>query len=231
MDNNSTIVIIDYEMGNIRSVMNKIQRAGYEALVTHEVGLIKQAFKLVLPGVGHFQNGMKKLKERNLIDILNQKVLVEKTPILGICLGMQLFSKYSEEGDAEGLGWLDAETVKFRLKDIRHKVPHMGWNTLEQKKESLLFKDISKEHPFYFVHSYHVTCHNSQDVLSTTNYGYEFVSAVEKGNIYGTQFHPEKSHEWGEKLLLNFLNLCNVPTAGYSCSFTERSGPGKIGAV
>jgi glutamine amidotransferase len=227
----TTVVVIDCEMGNIRSIMNKISRCGHDAVVTDNKDSIRAAGKIILPGVGHFRKGMMKLKERNLIEVLNKKVVEEKTPVLGICLGMQLFSKYSEEGDAEGLGWLDAETVKFRLKDIRHKVPHMGWNTLEQKKESLLFKDISKEHPFYFVHSYHVKCHNSQDVLSTTNYGYEFVSAVEKGNIYGTQFHPEKSHEWGEKLLLNFLNLCNVPTAGYSCSFTERSGPGKIGAV
>jgi glutamine amidotransferase len=201
------IVIIDYGMGNIRSVINKIHRAGYEALVSYEPDKIKNADKLILPGVGHFLNGMKRLKERNIIDILNQRVLDDKIPILGICLGMQLFTGFSEEGNAKGLGWLDAETVKFALNDIRHKVPHMGWNSIEKRKESPLFKDIPDNRHYYFVHSYHVKCHISEDVLTTSHYGYEFVSSIQKGNILGTQFHPEKSHEWGEKLLNNFLNL------------------------
>jgi imidazole glycerol-phosphate synthase subunit HisH len=206
MDNKPIIVIIDYEMGNIRSVLNKIQWAGYEALVTHEIGYIKKADKIILPGVGHFQNGMKKLNERGLIDILYQKVLVDKIPILGICLGMELFTRFSEEGNVEGLGWLDAETTRFRLNDIRHKVPHMGWNSIEAKKESPLLKGIPDNSYFYFVHSYHVTCNNKEDILTTTSYGYEFVSAVQKGNVFGTQFHPEKSHKQGERMLLNFLN-------------------------
>ena len=150
---------------------------------------------------------MKRLKERNIIEILNEKVLHEKIPILGICLGMQLFTNTSEEGNAEGLGWLKADTVKFTLSDIKHKVPHMGWNSIDQKKESPLLRNIENNKQYYFVHSYHVKCHNVDDVLTTTFYGYEFVSAVQKGNIFGTQFHPEKSHEWGEKLLNNFLNL------------------------
>jgi glutamine amidotransferase len=203
----SNIVIIDYGMGNIRSVVNKIQKAGHKAIVSYETSLIKNADKLILPGVGHFLNGMKRLKERNIIDVLNEKVLQQKIPILGICLGMQLFTNSSEEGNAEGLGWLDAVTVKFTLSDIKHKVPHMGWNTVDQKKESPLLKDIANNNQYYFVHSYHVKCHNEADVLTTTFYGYEFVSAIQKENIFGTQFHPEKSHEWGEKLLNNFLNL------------------------
>ncbi len=203
----SSIVIIDYGMGNIRSVSNKIYRAGYEALVSHEKSIINNANKLILPGVGHFFNGMKRLNERNIIDILNKKVLIDKTPILGICLGMQLFTRFSEEGNTKGLGWLDAETIKFALSDIRHKVPHMGWNSIEHKKVSLLLQDIPDNRHFYFVHSYHVTCNNKEDVLTTTEYGYEFVSAVQRENIFGTQFHPEKSHEWGEKILNNFLNL------------------------
>jgi imidazole glycerol-phosphate synthase subunit HisH len=207
MDNKSKVVIIDYEMGNICSVLNKIHRAGYEASITHEIGSIKQADKIILPGVGHFQNGMKKLNDRGLIEILYKKVLVDKIPILGICLGMQLFTRFSEEGNTEGLGWLDAETVKFTLCDIRHKVPHMGWNSLEQQKESPLLKDIPKDSQYYFVHSYHIRCHDSKDIMTTTHYGYEFVSAIQKYNIFGTQFHPEKSHGWGEKMLRNFLNL------------------------
>jgi glutamine amidotransferase len=204
MQNN--IVIIDYGMGNIRSVMNKIHRSGHEAIVSFEHDIIKNADKIILPGVGHFSNGMKRLQERNIIDILNEKVLNDKVPVLGICLGMQLLTGFSEEGNTRGLGWLDAETVKFDLNDIKHKVPHMGWNSIVQKKESPLLKDIPDNRYYYFVHSYHVKCNNSDDVLTTSFYGYEFVSSVQKDNIFGTQFHPEKSHEWGEKLLNNFLN-------------------------
>jgi imidazole glycerol-phosphate synthase subunit HisH len=201
------VVIIDYGMGNIRSVMNKIQRAGHEALVSYDQEIIRSADKLILPGVGHFLNGMKRLGERNLIDILNERVLNDKVPILGICLGMQLLTRFSEEGNTPGLGWIDAETVRFKLNDIRHKVPHMGWNSVERKKESPLFKDIPDNRQYYFVHSYHVKCNCVGDILTTTNYGYEFDSSVQKENIFGTQFHPEKSHEWGEKILNNFLNL------------------------
>lgn len=203
----SQVVIVDYGMGNIRSVLNKIHRAGYEAQVSYEKEVISHADKLILPGVGHFFNGMKRLKERNLVELLNQKVLDEKIPILGICLGMQLFTCHSEEGNTAGLGWLEAKTVKFNLNDIRHKVPHMGWNSIEPRKESLLLQGIPGNSYFYFVHSFHVTCNDEEDILTTTDYGYEFVSAVQKNNIFGTQFHPEKSHEWGEKMLNNFLDL------------------------
>jgi glutamine amidotransferase len=205
--NRHTVVIIDYGMGNIRSILNKINRAGHEGIVTDDINIIKSSNKLILPGVGHFLNGMNKLKERNLIDILAKKVLIEKNPILGICLGMQLFTKFSEEGNTEGLGWIDAETVKFQLFDIRHKVPHMGWNSLKQMKVSPLLEDLPANSHYYFVHSYHVKCNSPEDILATTSYGYEFVSAIHKENIFGTQFHPEKSHEWGEKMLLNFLSL------------------------
>ena len=201
------VIIIDYGMGNIRSVLNKIYRAGQEAQVSNDPDLIKGADKLILPGVGHFYNGMKKLLESNIVEILNEKVQNDKIPILGICLGMQLFTLYSEEGGTEGLGWLDAKTVRFNLNDIRFKVPHIGWNSIEQKKESPILKGIPDNSFYYFVHSYHVKCHNFKDILATSNYGYEFVSAVQQDNIYGTQFHPEKSHEWGEKMLTNFLNL------------------------
>jgi glutamine amidotransferase len=201
------IVIIDYGMGNIRSIMNKIHRAGHEAIVSYEQEIIMSADKIILPGVGHFLNGMKRLGERNIIDILNEKVLIKKTPILGICLGMQLLTGFSEEGNTEGLGWLDAETIRFKLADIRHKVPHMGWNSIEQKKESPLLKGIPDSRYYYFVHSYHVKCNVIDDILTTSHYGYEFVSSVQKENIFGTQFHPEKSHEYGEQIIRNFLNM------------------------
>jgi imidazole glycerol-phosphate synthase subunit HisH len=205
--NNASIIIVDYGMGNLRSVMNKINLAGYEAEITSSVDKIKEATKLILPGVGHFLNGMKNLRERNLVDILNEKVVRDKIPIFGICLGMQLFTRFSEEGNAEGLSWLDAQTVKFKLNDIQHKVPHIGWNTIEKKQNRPLLKDTDLQALYYFVHSYHVVCNDPDDILATTIYGYEFTSAVQRGNIFGTQFHPEKSHEWGENILSNFLNI------------------------
>ncbi|MGE0090017.1 MAG: imidazole glycerol phosphate synthase subunit HisH [Bacteroidales bacterium] len=199
------IVIVDYGMGNLRSVYNKCKRIGFDTIISNQKEDLKNADKLILPGVGHFANGMKKLKELDLIDILNQKVFSDKTPILGICLGMQLFCRFSEEGNVEGLNWFDAETIRFTLSDIRFKIPHMGWNSITLKKQSNILDSLDLDHLFYFVHSYHVVCNDNKDVLATTNYGYEFVSAIEKDNILGVQFHPEKSHEWGEQILKNFL--------------------------
>jgi len=207
MDLNDNIVVIDYRMGNIRSILKTINKFGYNVLVTDDFDTIKMAGKLILPGVGHFQKGMERLKERNLIELLNQRVLKEKTPILGICLGMQLFSKFSEEGYTEGLGWINANTVRFNVDNAKYKIPHIGWNTLTNKKESKLFKDISPDNEYYFVHSYHVQCEDSKDILALTNYGCDFVSAIEKDNIFGTQFHPEKSHDWGARILFNFLKI------------------------
>ena len=202
------IIIVDYGMGNLRSVLNKFKRLNIPAEISSDPKVIESAGKLILPGVGHFSNGVKKLKEYSLWDILNQKVIEDKVPILGICLGMQLFAKHSEEGDVEGLGWLNAEVKRFEIIDkIKWKVPHMGWNSIKKYKDSILFKDVKKDSLFYFVHSYHIVCNGENDILASTNYDYDFVSAVEKGNIYGTQFHPEKSHDWGVKILENFANL------------------------
>jgi imidazole glycerol-phosphate synthase subunit HisH len=202
------IVIIDYGIGNLRSVLNKFKRLNIPAEISSNPKEIKKADKLILPGVGHFSNGVKKIKEYRFWDILNQKVIEDKVPILGICLGMQLFAKHSEEGNSEGLGWLDAEAKRFKIEDkFKWKVPHIGWNSIKQHKKSILFKNVKKDSLFYFVHSYHIVCKNKNDVLTTTIYDYEFVSAVEKGNIYGTQFHPEKSHDWGAKILENFARV------------------------
>jgi len=199
------IVIIDYGMGNLRSIYKALNRLEIEAKISGNVEEIEGAAKLILPGVGHFGRGMQNLREIGLIDILSRKVLKEKTPILGICLGMQLFCKSSEEGASEGLGWLNAETVRFDVQDkSQYKIPHIGWNSLEFRREQPLFSGLQNQDLFYFVHSYHLVCHEEDNVLSSTTYDYPFVSAVQKDNILGTQFHPEKSHKIGLGILKNF---------------------------
>lgn len=204
------IVIIDYGVGNLRSVYNKLKRIGHPAEITSDPALISKADKLILPGVGHFRNGMNKLKDYGLLELLNRRVLTEKIPIFGICLGVQLFTKRSEEGDCEGLGWIDAETVRFVIPEAdrtKFKVPHIGWNSVKIVKDSALFKNVDPSELFYFVHSYHLKCNNHAVELGTSNYEYEFVSCIEQGNIFGTQFHPEKSQDAGVQLFENFAKL------------------------
>ena len=196
-------VIIDYGLGNLGSIANMIKKVGHKCIITSELEEIKKASKLILPGVGSFDNGMKSLKELGMIEVLNQKILIEKTPILGICLGMQLMTQSSEEGKLSGLGWIDAKTKKF-VSDT-HKIPHMGWNIIKHQKESKLFDECKSEKRFYFVHSYCVSCNNQEDILANTNYTQDFVSSFEKENIIGVQFHPEKSHKFGMQLLKNFV--------------------------
>ena len=197
------IVIIDYGMGNLGSIVNMFKKTGHKSLVTSDIDEIENAEKLILPGVGAFGNGMKNLKERNLIAVLNKKVQQEKIPVLGICLGMHLMTKSSEEDSSIGLGWIDGSVVKFQEKNL--KIPHMGWNIIQHKKQSRLFNEMESEKRFYFVHSYFVKCDNETDILTTTPYGNKFVSAFNKDNIYGVQFHPEKSHKFGMNLLKNFV--------------------------
>ncbi|GAB3993241.1 imidazole glycerol phosphate synthase subunit HisH [Spirosoma daeguense] len=208
MSAQTDIVIIDYGMGNLRSVQKKFDRLNARVRITSDSQEVANAQKLVLPGVGHFANGVRNLKESGIWDVLNRKVLVEQTPILGICLGMQLMAKSSEEGNVAGLGWFDANVVRFQVNDkLVYKVPHMGWNTGHRTRTSRLFTQIPDEAQFYFVHSYHMVCQKPEDVLTMTTYSYPFVSAIEKGNIYGTQFHPEKSHDWGKQMIANFIAL------------------------
>ncbi len=197
------ITIIDYGVGNIRSIQKIFQRIDIPVQITSNHKEILSATKLLLPGVGHFANGMKKLEESGLKEILNQRVLEDKIPILGICLGMQLMANHSEEGDVEGLRWIDAEVKKFRFTPNTLKIPHMGWNGVELIKQTPMTKNIEKEDIFYFVHSYFVSCNNSSDIIFQTTYGDSFVSGFEKENIIGVQFHPEKSHSSGMKLLKN----------------------------
>lgn len=203
------IVIIDYGMGNLGSIFNMFRKIGAESTISSDPSIIKSAAKLILPGVGSFDNGMKNLKDQNLIEILGRKVFVDKTPILGICLGMQLLTRCSEEGTLPGLGWVDARTVRFDFRENRDnlKVPHMGWNGVHLQKISPLYNEMFAEPRFYFVHSYHVVCNDPADVLSKTRHGFDFTSSLQRGNIFGTQFHPEKSHKFGMKLLKNFAEL------------------------
>jgi len=202
------IVIINYGMGNLRSIEKQFKKIGIECSITSDVNIINKASKLVLPGVGHFKAAMEKLVNLNLLDILNEKVLGEKVPILGICLGTQLFCKQSEEGQINGIGWIDAEVVKFQVSDkIRYKVPHMGWNNVNVVNSNTLDNEILEHEEFYFVHSYHIKCNNPEDIWLTTEYDYEFVSGIHRNNIYGTQFHPEKSHDAGLQLLKRFAEL------------------------
>lgn len=198
------ILILDYGMGNLNSVKRRLTRLGIQAQVSGRPEDVFNAGKLILPGVGHFAKAVSNLKNSGLWKALNEAVLVQKKPILGICLGMQLMAAYSEEGNAEGLGWFDAEVVRFRINDSRFKVPHMGWNTLIPARESILLSEEARISEFYFVHSYHWQTSVETDILTRTEYGYPFVSAVEKNHIHGVQFHPEKSHAAGGEMLMNF---------------------------
>ena len=202
------IAIVDYDMGNTGSILNMVKKAGGEAIISSDPEQIENADKLILPGVGAFDAGIQNLAKLGLVNIFRKKVTEQKTPILGICLGMQLLTKRSEEGVLQGLGLVDGSTVRFKLiSSSGLRVPHMGWNSVVVRKESPLFYDMYPDPIFYFVHSYHVVCRNAEDVLSTTNYGHDFVSSLQIGNIFGTQFHPEKSHKYGLKLMRNFVEL------------------------
>jgi glutamine amidotransferase len=202
------IVIIDYGIGNLASVLNMFKKIGAkDVVVSSNTEVISKASKLLLPGVGAFDAGMSNLGASGLIPILNQKVLEDKVPILGICLGMQLLTKKSEEGLKPGLGWIDAETLKFDLDPaLKLKVPHMGWNYIKVNKKNPLI-DTETKSRFYFVHSYYVKCFDESQSLATSNFGIDFTCMVNKNNIYGAQFHPEKSLKFGMKLLENFSKI------------------------
>jgi glutamine amidotransferase len=200
------ITIIDYGLGNLVSVKNMLKKLGVNSQTTDKPEEIDAAKKLILPGVGSFDNGMKLIKEKGLFTVLNKKVVDDKTPILGICLGMQLLTKSSEEGVLPGLGWIDANTVKFEFEDKSLKIPHMGWNYIDVRKENRLINKREKQR-FYFVHSYYVKCKDTNDILATSNYGTDFTCAVNHENIYGVQFHPEKSLKFGMSVLKNFAEI------------------------
>lgn len=202
------IVIIDYGLGNLASVMNMFRKVGVnDVQVSGDPEIIANASKLLLPGVGAFDAGMGRLESSGLIPVLNKKALVEKVPVLGICLGMQMLSRKSEEGNKSGLGWIDAEVLKFRPPvESGLKVPHMGWDYVEVLRANPLLDDQKKQR-FYFVHSYFVKCDSTEQVIATCNFETPFACVVNKMNIYGTQFHPEKSLGFGMSVLKNFAEL------------------------
>jgi len=202
------LTIIDYGMGNLGSIQNMLKKIGVNSMISSEKEDIEKATKIILPGVGSFDSAMHNLKELSLIEVIQKKALEEKTPIMGICLGMQLLTKGSEEGKLNGLGLIDAHSLKFDFSSFEDSlpIPHMGWNKVFLQKDSKLLQENSdRANRFYFVHSYAVKCNNKEDVLTITKYGYDFASSFEKDNIIGCQFHPEKSHKFGMQLLKNFV--------------------------
>ena len=201
------IYIVDYGLGNLASIKNMYKHIDIrDVKITSDKTELEKADKIILPGVGAFDTGMQHLQKYDLIEVLNKKALVEKVPFLGICLGMQLMTKGSEEGSEKGLGWFDANTKKFEF-EKGYKVPHMGWNYVKpiNDKNSFLFND--KNYRFYFVHSYYVKSNNMNDVLFETKYGITFHSAIKKDNIIGMQFHPEKSLRYGMDIFKQFAKL------------------------
>jgi len=202
------IVIVDYGLGNPVSVRNMLRKAGHSAEVTCSPEAIRTATRLILPGVGAFDHGMRSLADRGLIEVLNDAVLARKVPVLGICLGLQLMSRGSEEGVLPGLGWLAADTILLRFAGEFEalRVPHMGWNTVTKNADSFFSDDISPDARFYFVHSYHVRFDDPSDVALTASYGGQVAAAALRGNVAGTQFHPEKSHKFGLRVLQAFAD-------------------------
>jgi len=201
------IGIVDYGMGNLRSVAYKLSKVGFAAVLTSNREEIESSEKVIIPGVGHFGKGMKNLKSLGLIEPLRKFALEHKKPILGICLGMQMLTDFSEEGQTDGLGFIKAKTKKFNFPDKMLKVPHMGWNSITFKNNHPILNGISENEMFYFVHSYYVECDFNSNEIAQTNYGLEFSSIIADENIIGVQFHPEKSHEWGELLIRNFCEM------------------------
>lgn len=200
------IVIIDYGAGNILSIQNMIKKAGGLSKISSNIEEIGDAEKIIIPGVGSFDYGMDQLEKTGLIEILNKKAHIEKIPILGICLGFQLMTKNSEEGIKDGLGWFNAKTVKFKMEPNTLKIPHMGWNELSIKKNNALLSP-TELYKFYFVHSYYVAAESPNDIIATTQYSHDFTSAMGVNNLYGVQFHPEKSHRYGLELMHNFISI------------------------
>lgn len=203
------IAIINYGSGNVRAIGNIYDILRIEYKIIDNPNELENVSKIILPGVGAFDETMSMLNKSGFREILDQKILIDKLPILGICVGMQILSNGSEEGKLQGLGWIDGFVKKIDATLLEHKpkLPHLGWNSIEIKKQTKLTENINEEIGFYFIHSYYFECKNDNDILTTSNYGKEFTSAVNKENIFGTQFHPEKSHSNGITLLKNFAQL------------------------
>ena len=202
------IGIVDYGMGNLHSILKALHRIGEEATIIHRPEQILSATKIILPGVGHFNNGMDRLHNLGFVMPLRQRAMQDKIPVLGICLGAQLLTDHSEEGDAEGLGLIPGDTLKFDFTTANRnlKIPHMGWNQITSALSLGLFEGLTNASCFYFVHSYYIRCKHASHAIGSTTYGLDFHSIIRKENIIGMQFHPEKSHADGLRLLKNFAN-------------------------
>lgn len=202
------IVIVDYGMGNLGSIKNMLKKAGFPSVITNDAREIEQAEKIILPGVGAFDTGMRSLQKNGLIPLLNHKAMVEKVPVLGLCLGAQLITNSSEEGKLRGLGWVNGESVRFHFENLENnqtlKIPHMGWNVLQIVQNHPYLESLPEDQRFYFVHSYYLICKDQKDVIANTTYGYPFASIIGHDNVVGMQFHPEKSHKFGLQVLRNF---------------------------
>ena len=205
------IAIIDYGLGNVGSIYSMLRFVGVPAIITKDKREIINADRLILPGVGSFDQAIAQLNKSGLKELINERVITEQTPILGICLGMQIMTKGSEEGNLQGLGWFESHCIKFKFDanlNKEFKIPHMGWNDifLSKDHEQNIFVPIDNEIKFYFAHSFHLT-NAEQDTLATANYGYNFAVAIKKNNILGVQFHPERSHMFGVQLFKAFSEL------------------------
>lgn len=207
------IIIVDYGMGNLGSIVNMFKKVGVKSKISSDLQEITNASKLVLPGVGNFDKAMRSITAAGMIPVLNKKALNDKIPILGICLGMQLLTDKSEEGGLSGLGWIPAQTLSFKKKfkelglPNTQRVPHMGWNEVRVENKCNLTNNFYDNSRFYFVHSYYVNCEEDKHCMLKANYGLEFDAAIHKDNIYGMQFHPEKSHKFGMCIFENFSQI------------------------
>lgn len=199
------IIVVDYGMGNLGAIVNMLEFLGFDAEVSAQPETIAAASKLILPGVGAFDRAMRSLRSQDLITPLECAVHDRKTPILGVCLGMQLLGRGSEEGNEPGLGWIAADTVRLDAAAKRGlKVPHVGWSPVSPTPENPIFANSGEMPKYYFVHSYHMLCDDPQEVAATCDYGERLCCAVSRGHIHGVQFHPEKSHRHGMALLKTF---------------------------
>lgn len=201
------IGIVDYGLGNVRAFVNIYQRMKVPAALVSSEDRLTDMDKIILPGVGAFDWAIERLAASGMIDCLNELVLSERRPVLGVCVGMQIMARRSDEGERPGLGWIDEEVRRFeRAEDPAVRLPHMGWNDVVPRHSQTLFRGLGQPR-YYFLHSYHIAPRNDGVVLGSTDYLGTFASAVQSDNIYGVQFHPEKSHSWGVKLLQNFADL------------------------
>lgn len=202
------LAIVDYGIGNLTSIRNMLKKAGASANICKSAEELSGATKLILPGMGHFDNCMKQFNQSGLRPLVEDMTFNRKTPVLGICVGLQMMMRSSEEGIEPGLAWIKGDTIRFKAENMNgsQKIPNMGWLDVKPQKESKLMNDLIDAR-FYFAHSYHVVTDEPADILLNSVYGYEYTVAIEHGNIYGVQFHPEKSHRFGLQLLRNFSAL------------------------